>query len=150
MLNLYIGQKQEWMNKNGCKDIIFLWTKKYNLGDMIETTKKQLLVAAVNWRIRNTNGLDLIKLLAARLMQPQFCWNHTKTRITKLNNCYNLPKLLGVIYKFIYIQIYGYNDMAPQCNYYILNLFLLYNHCRYLAKILLAHLCTMFVKLHQY
>ena len=48
MLNLYIGQKQEWMNKNGCKDIIFLWTKKYNLGDMIETTKKQLLVAAVN------------------------------------------------------------------------------------------------------
>ena len=28
MLNLYIGQKQEWLNKNGCKDIIFLWTKQ--------------------------------------------------------------------------------------------------------------------------
>ena len=49
MLNWYIGQKQEWLNKNGCKDIIFYGqNKKYNLGDMIETTKKQLLVAAVN------------------------------------------------------------------------------------------------------
>ena len=49
MLNLYIGQKQEWLNKNGCKDMIFYGqNKKYNLGDMIETTKKQLLVAAVN------------------------------------------------------------------------------------------------------
>ena len=49
MLNLYIGQKQECLNKNGCKDIIFVWTKqKHNLGDTIETTKKQLLVAAVN------------------------------------------------------------------------------------------------------
>ena len=49
MLNLYIGQKQEWLKKNGCKDIIFYGqNKKYNLGDMIETTKKQLLVAAVN------------------------------------------------------------------------------------------------------
>ena len=109
-------------------------TKNKILEIWLKQLKKQLLVVAVNWRIRNTNGLDLIKLLAARLMQPQFCWNHTKTRITKLNNCYNLPKLLGVIYKFIYIQIYGYNDMAPQCNYYILNLLLLHNHCRYTHK----------------
>ena len=121
------------------------WLQRYNffmdktknkiLEIWLKQLKKQLLVAAVNWRIRNTNGLDLIKLLAARLMQPQFCWNHTKTRITKLHNCYNLPKLLGVIYKFIYIQIYGYNSIYPVCNYYILNLRLLDNYCRYWLRI---------------
>ena len=41
MLNLYIGQKQEWLNKNGCKDKVFYGqNKNSNRRDMIETTKR--------------------------------------------------------------------------------------------------------------